>query len=317
MSNKKLIAEVNGLAIKTNSVYKIVGKPDDTAPSGFVDLGVTKLPSDGISTSFECKYVITNQSDGSGLYDTGLYEDSPCYAGKDKAEVKETIKQLKKYLVDPYEAKYGKGVLHHLNEDFWSTTGRQTIAEGETLTTEDPDQLLKLYIAMRSYELTPKDLVGSPKFSQSQYVVEDREEVKTIKEERAEQAMEAIANFSALLKTNKSLLVAVLNYVRLSGITEDTSESTIKSAFYEWSQNKNNVAAFNDAYELASDVKTKDIILLYGVLQKAIAKKVVEYENGILFYQGRQLGGDLRTAAKNINSKADLEDVKLQLIEIK
>lgn len=317
MSTQEIIAEVNGLTIKTNSIYKVRGKLDKSAPTGFQEEGVTKLPSEGISHSFECRYVITNSTSNTGVYDTGFYEESPCYAHMDIKEVQEVVKSLKKHIVDPYERIYGKGILSHKNEEFWSTDGRQTVSDGEMLSTSNPAQLLKLYISMRGFILTPKDKIGSPMFVNSQYVIEDKEDVRSKKEEKADLVMEVIAEFAALLKTNKSLLVGVLDYVNLAGITEDTSDSTIKSAFYEWiNQSETNMQAFQDTVELAKNKKTKDIVLLYGKLKRAITKKVVDYTGGVISYQGRQLGGDLKTAAKNLNIKKDLQDVKLQIIEV-
>lgn len=314
---KKEIVDVNGLLIKTESVYKVTGKKDTSAPSGFQTLGVTKLPSDGISHNFECRYVITDPATGTGVYDTGLYEESPCYANASKTEVKERIKKLKEFIVDPYERRYGKGTLSHSNTEFWSTTGVRSIAEGDLLSTEDIDQLLTLYIAMQSYELTPRDKVGNPKYNQSQYCIEDREQVRSIKDERNEAAMNAINDFMGLLKENKGLLINMLKYAKINGITEETNDKTLQSVFYEWiNKSTDNVEEFSRLVEVANNPKKKDVFAIYALLQRAVAKKVVTYAGGVINYKGTVLGGDMKTAAHNLNSNDDFNSIKIELLDI-
>ena len=87
----KVIINVNGLDIKEDSIYTITGKLDKNAPSGFVKEGTTKLPSLGIMNTVVCNFVITNKATNQGVYDTGLYVESPCYAKMPKADVEERV----------------------------------------------------------------------------------------------------------------------------------------------------------------------------------------------------------------------------------
>ncbi|MDC7249867.1 MAG: hypothetical protein PQJ49_08135, partial [Sphaerochaetaceae bacterium] len=117
MSNKKeTLVDVNGLVIKTNSVYKVTNKLDNTAPSGFVKEGTTKLPSSGIGNTVPCPFKITNKAKGTGIFDTGFYVGSPCYATMDTDKAEKQVAILKKAIVEPYEKKYGRGILDHNND---------------------------------------------------------------------------------------------------------------------------------------------------------------------------------------------------------
>lgn len=318
MSNKNEIVNVNGLEIKNNAIYKIINKSDSSAPSGFIKAGTTKLPSLGIGNSVPCRFVVRNKVTNEGLYDTGFYEGSPCYAGVDKAKVKAMVSILNEKIVKPYEELHEKGDLSHKNEKFWGSYS-VLLTDGKYLVTDKPDDLLELYIAVRGHELTPKgkQFEGSPKFKDSQYCVEDKEKVRNIEDERADNLMTCLANFGILLGTDKSLLVNILKYVQFVGFNIQVNHDTLKSSFYQWITKKEaNVEKFKAAFDLASDDETKEIINLYVVVNK-LAKSGVLKKNGAQYtYRNEALGADLKTVAKNLNHIKDFEDIKIELLEL-
>ena len=55
MSDK--VINVNGLEIRPGSIYKVLNKPDKSAPDGYQREGSTKLPSLGISNKAGCRYI--------------------------------------------------------------------------------------------------------------------------------------------------------------------------------------------------------------------------------------------------------------------
>lgn len=316
MTTKKTIISVRGLDIKSDSIYKVVGKPDNTAPSGFVELGVSKLPSEGIGDSVGCRFVQRGQDPQEGLFDTGFYLESPCYSSVSDTAAKEMVKSLNKHVVEPFEKIYGKGKLNHNNHEFWKDY-RVFLTDGKIFSTSSVEDLLGLYIAMNSFQLTPKTDIGNPAFNDSNYCVEDKDRVRTINQERADNAITAISKFGDLVKTNKDLLVQVLQYIKVNGITNKTDVSVMNGAFYEWlNRNNENAQVFIKAVDLAQNKDTEDVIPLYIKLQKAIRQREVSTEGGYLMYKGKRLGADLKTAAFNLNSKKDLEDAKLAIIEI-
>lgn len=315
MSDNNTIIRVNGLEIKEEAVYKVTGKPDSSAPSGFIKEGVTKLPSLGIGNSVPVRYVITNKAQNKGVFDTGLYEESPCYATLEKDVVKNKVKLLREKLVEPYERKYGVGLLNHNNEDFWLDYNAN-LFDGRFFVTNKVDDLLELYIAMMGYELTPKDQLGNPKFRDSQYCVEDKEKVRSIKDERANKIMDAISRFSSLYETDPTRLFSILRYIQLLGMNDKINPNTLKSIFFEWlNKSETHIDKFNKAYKL-SEGEGKDEIELYYLISKLAIKKALTKESGVYMYKGHELGADLKTSAKNINSKSELQEVKIELLEL-
>lgn len=317
MSKKETLIDVNGLVIKTDSIYKVTNKLDNNAPSGFVKEGTTKLPSSGIGNTVPCPFKVTNKAKGTGIFDTGLYEGSPCYATLDNETVRKQVEKLREAIVKPYEKKYGKGILDHQNEEFWSEFGIN-LFDGRYFVTNNVDDLLELYIAMLGYELTPKGEKheGNPKYSQSDYCIEDKEKVQNIKDERANKMVSAITNFGALLKSDRNTLLNVLRYVGLIGVEGKIDDATLNSLFFEWLNKSNeNPKSFDKAYELTKREETFDIVNLYAIASRLAIKNVITRVGGEYTYKGKTLGADLKTVSMNLNNKKDLEEIKIELLE--
>ena len=119
MNNKgnQPLFEIDGFKVMPESNYIIKNKTDYDAPSAFVKVGTTKLPSAGVGESFQCRYVRTSRD--TGVWDTGFYEQSPCYSHLKPGEKELAVKKLMKNVVEPYEAYTGiTGQLAHTNDDF-------------------------------------------------------------------------------------------------------------------------------------------------------------------------------------------------------
>ncbi len=317
MSEKKeTLIIINGLEIKTNSIYKITNKLDSSAPSGFIKEGTTKLPSIDVGNTVPCRFITTNKARGIGIFDTGFYKDSPCYATVDKELSKQQVKSLRNHIVNPYEDKHGRGVLDHKNEDFWKEFGVD-LYTGRYFVTSNVDDLLGLYIAMSGFELTPKDKVGNPKFNESQYCIEDKDKVTTIKQERSSNLMNSITKFGVLLETDKTKLLNILRYIRIIGVNEDIDTLTLNSLFFEWlHKSDENPKKFLKTYKLASSDSTSEIIDLYTLVNRLVIKKIINKEGSEYSYKGEYLGMDLKTVATNLNNKKELEEIKIELLEI-
>jgi len=315
MSTKETLLEINGLTIKTESIYKVINKPDSNAPSGFIKEGTTKLPSVGVGNTVPCRFNVQNKSKGTGVYDTGLYEESPCYSTKDRAEVKMIVDKLRKHIIEPYERKYGRGILDHNNIEFWDSFGVD-LFDGRFFVTSNVDDLLGLYIAMLGFELTPKEKLGDPKFRESEYSIEDKEKVQSIRDERANNLMDTYTNFGILLKNDDKTLFNILKYVQLVGVTDKIDPKTLKSLFFEWlNKSEENVKRFDAAFKLSQDSEKSEILDLYVIAYKLSKKGVLKLQNGQYNYEGKALGADLKTVAQNLIRK-DFEELKIKLIEI-
>ena len=313
---KETLIKINGLSIKEDSIYKITNKPDPTAPSGYVKEGTKKLPSMGIGNTEPCPFHTTNKNKGEGVFDTGLYVSSPCYAGKNKDDVRSIVAKLQEIIVKPYEEKFGEGVLSHKNTEFWNSFGVD-VYEGRFFVTSKETDLLDLYIAMRAYAITPKEELGNPKFRDSDYCVEDKAKVQNIKAERSNLLMSSIGSFTTMLGSDRSKLLNMLRYLGILGVADDIDDTTLNSMFFEWlNRDLNNPKSFKTVLDLARDKKTKDVVDLFVICSRLATKKVLERESGYYYYNGENLGADLKTVAKNLNDKKSLAEIKVALIEL-
>lgn len=314
MKDEKVI-KVNGLEIRPGSIYKVVNKPDKSAPDGFQREGSTKLPSLGIGTNAGCKYV-ENEITGVGVYDTGLYVDSPCYSNTPKDEVEAKVALLQELIVIPYERSVGtKGILDHSNKDFWdSYTYRLEI--DRPFKSDNASDLLDLFQAVLSRNLTPKAEAKNPKFGKSQYLVEDISKAKTHTEETNNNFVTAIANFSKLYASNQYLAIKMLEYVGFTGVTEKVEESSLNSMLFSWLMtDESNATKLNNTYNIASNPKKSNQIVLFSKLKELARKGIVSNVTGEYYFGDTYLGSDLKSASENLNSKADLKSIKAEIME--
>lgn len=318
--SSNILTSINELDIKKDSIYKITNRLDMNAPSGYRNAGTTKLPSDGVGNSIPCKFVIRNHDTGDGVFDTGLYIESPMYRDVDKAKVKRIVKELKEVIVEPYESKYGVGTLDHTNTEFWDTFNVD-LFDGRFLNTGNIDDLLDLFIAMVGAELTPKGFRGDPRFISADYMIIDKDKVKSAAEERNSSKIDAIGAFSYLLKAKKPLLLNVLRYIGgASGVDKETNDSTLKSIFAQWIEvNPLHANKFNDAIEFVEETRGAQIISIYGRLDKLMRKnKFVSRSesSGMIEFSGTVIGTDLRDAATNIFDDKELEEIQQKLVDL-
>lgn len=307
--------EVNGLEIRPGAVYKIVNKPDKSAPDGFIKEGTTKIPSYGISNQVGCRFV-SNPVTGEGVYDTGLYVDSPCYSGMNREDVALKVALLKELIVDPYERSIGKiGELDHSNLEFWDNYSC-TLTVDRAFRPEVPRDILDLFISVLSYELTPKTELKNPKFLKSQYVVEDVLKVRSYAEEKNDGFMTAVVEFMNLHNSHKALSFKVLEYAGLNGLNEDVSQSSLNSILFNWlTIDDSNPTKLMNVVKMARNPKTTNQVVLYSKLKALAVKGIVNNASGEYYYGDTYLGADLKSAAENINKKAELKDIKVEILD--
>lgn len=320
MSNKKeLVFEINGFQIKTNSLYKIIGKEDASAPSGFVEEGVTKLPSEGVANSVPCRYHIIDAATKQGVWDTGLHEASPCYHDKSTEEVKAIVSNLRKYIVNPYKKVNGKSQdLDHNDDEFWVNFS-VNLFNGRVFNTNKVKDLLDLFLAVNNYSLTPKGKEGDPKFKTSDYSIVDIEKATDFKKQKASDKMNAVMNFVKLEAKNRTLLLNLLYYNELK-VSDSIDPQTLNFSFQEWLERKpQNPTLFNSSYEkVTEDVKFEEKVNLFkklNVLFKA-EKGVTKKTNGKYYFRDVELGTDLKHAAENLLVDTELSETKQEIISI-
>ena len=153
------IAIVNGMEIKKNTLYKVTGKPDLDAPKFLVEMGISKYPSEEGVNSVGMTFISDSTNSGAGVYDTGLYISSPCYAGRNLADVKSIVKSLQTNIVEPYERLRGEGgnrdytLTDHRNFDFWDKFC-VNLWDGLVFDTSNVEHLFNMYVALQSHHLS-------------------------------------------------------------------------------------------------------------------------------------------------------------------
>lgn len=318
-STKELIFESNGFQIKTNSLYKVTGREDINAPSGFVAEGVSKLPSEGVANSVPCRYHIIDGQTGQGVWDTGLHESSPCYHDKSKEDVKTIVSSLRSHIVNPYKKANGKSNdLDHNDDEFWLKYS-VNLFDGRVFNTDKVKDRLDLFIAINNFSLTPKGKEGDPKYKNSDYCIVDLEKATDFKKQKASDKMNAVKNFAKLEAKNRTLLLNLLYFNELN-VADKIDEDTLNFSFQEWLERKpQNSELFNNTYErVIDDEKFEEKINLYkklSILFKA-EKGITKKSSGKYFFKDIELGTDLKHAAENLLIDTELGETKQEIISI-
>jgi hypothetical protein len=317
MSQKgNLIFEVDGFKVFKDSIYVVRDKEDLSAPSGFISVGVTKLPSDGVGESFQCKYV--QKTAKTGVWDTGFHSYSPCYQGVPKEIVEDKVRRLQSNVVEPYRQAIGsENALNHSDDEFWSSLNFH-IYTGQVFNTDSPEDVLTLYFALLTKQLTPKGLEGDSRYNNSSYVCLDITEDVKKKDEKASKKFRAVGVFENLLNTDKPRLVEMLNYLNLV-VSPEIEPDAFRGVFDQYlssGEGFKNVDTFLILIEETNDEIGRAKISLYIKLKEAYSRnnKVTKNTNGIYFYENTEIGPDLKAAASNIAKTADLKDIKRELL---
>lgn len=317
-NEQEALFTVNGFTVRANSTYVIKNKPDLTAPTGFQKEGSTKLPSDNVSESFQCRFV-RRGTGNEGVWDTGFYQYSPCYQGMEESDVKIILKTLNSVLVKPYcEAVGDKEALDNTNDKAWQKRNFLIYAE-QVLNTSDPLDRLTLYFALRAYQVTPKGEEGNPIYRDSSYVIVDTTKNMKLKDERASAKFKAIGTFHTLLTNDKLKLFAILKYLDLS-FQSSTPDETLMAMFDEWlnvGEGFDRISDFNRVVEDASTETGYDKLQVYTTLKTIVKKsnsKITKTPAGKYFYGDSEIGADLKQAAENIAKNSNLIHVKKELI---
>ena len=98
LKSKKVLVEVNGFNIMSDTLYEVVGKHDGSAPQAFQDANIAKAPFPENATHVCCPW-----DDFSKAYNTGFYPRSRCYNGMDKDEVDRLVNQRVNNIMKPFE----------------------------------------------------------------------------------------------------------------------------------------------------------------------------------------------------------------------
>lgn len=298
--------QINGIEIKSNSLYQIVPKPDLNAPDGFVKWGTSKLLQNGIKESAPCFF-----DDRKQVWDTGFYKESPCYIGMSKTDVETKVEALNEYIVAPFEELMGEGTLDHKksNNAFWDGFGGD-LYNGKVYKTSDPKELLELYMAILHFNVVKPEDKSKPFAKKASYAVVNKEAVTSLKEQRNADKAEAIGTYYTLLNNNKKQLLNVLEFISLVSnrkLEDKTLTSIVMEFFEEKKQGTNNIKRFLEVAKKVNTPKGKEELNVFASLTALRRARKITEEYGELYLDGTLLGGNLRDATVKVIADKDLK----------
>ena len=310
--DRLLLADMNGFKLYTNTIYKVVGKLDTSAPNGYIERGIAAAPIPGNATLAQCPY-----NSDANVYDTGFYSQSQCYEGMSREEQREESMRRRVNICIPYETKSQVDLIQN-NTDFWDTY-MSKIYDGKVYNTNNIKDRMELYIAIHSCMLTPKELDGDPRFMFSYYCVEDQKNAIGTAKRRAIEKSKAIALFnSSIMSTPKERQYALDIALYLDIIYRDdmTDSDTYIYQFQLWLDNDGlNAEKYMETYERYKKGTNKDVPEMYRILHFLVEKGRVQTTQDGLFFDGMPLGINKKSAALAIAQDTNLTDTKVKMME--
>lgn len=304
----EILFEVNGVSFKKNTLYEIRPKKDDNAPEAFIKHNTTKLLVNGISQGAPC--IFRNK-----VWDTGFYEDSPCYFGHDKDKVKDLVSKLNKYIVKPYKDQYGIELSHIDKPDsFWLSFGASNLYTGRMLNTEKVDELLELYIAVLHKHVATKEQENNPMYLRASYTVVDKAEVVEVSQERAKNRVKALTKFMSLHDSKKSIAEQVLNYIGLPSMSDSMIETVIDDYVRDPKQGHNNAVRLIEVINKTESPRGIAELNMYGNLSILLKSGKLQKTNQRYYFDGEELGTDLKRIAANMATTKKDDPIKSKML---
>lgn len=299
--------KINEFEIKLGTIYQVMPKYDGSAPDGWRKERTTKALAPW-GKNIEAIPFHENMK----VWDTGLYKDSPVFKFKKEEEVQQIVDFVQENIVSKLEGNfYNKGTLDHRDnkDSYWDNYGIE-LYNGRIFNTDDPKQLLDLYLSIVHGKLCPKGKAeSSPYYPFAQYTVENKEQSKSVKQENELITMEAMGLFYSLLNSSKKNLKLVLNYVGVK-VPEKANDGIYTTSFTSFIDHKNdsrlNKENFIEAVKMVNDPKKYQELYFYDVLNKLYRKKVVTKDREFVMFEGTKLGTSFKEAAKKVASDNNL-----------
>ena len=311
------IIKIHGIPFDIGSgrIFQVTGKYDADAPDGFRNNRTTKFLSDEAG-----KNTVSAMFDSTtGLWDTGLYADSPMYSGLNADARNEIANQVQELIVEPFDKIYsrkGKSILDPTDEDsnFWNyitpTSFKVDLYDGKIFNTEKALDRLQLFICIANKDLAPRDYESSPQFKRAQFCVENKEAVQSKQVEEEMMEIEMMGKFYNYLDKPQTLQ-QILNYIGLKNVDVKNKQLTT-SVFKRFVDNKDqkhqNRKLFIDATKLYSTKNGQKEISYYSALQKLQKKGLlVKGVNDSFEIADTPIGTNLKAAAKFVSNKPKMQ----------
>ena len=311
---KDTLFKINDFEVKKDSIYVVKDKRDMDAPSGFIKAGVSKLPSKGVGDTFQVRF-ISRDGGRTGTWDTGFYEFSHCYKAQDKDSVKPLITSLKKNVLEPFRKAIGDPLAFEQENEKFFLKQRFSIFSGKVFNTSDPVDTMELYFGLLTNQLTPKGQEGNTKFNDSSYVVVDINKDVKVKDERALEKFKAVGSFTNLLSSDKERLLAMLSYAGINP-SKSVDDVTLISMFNDYLDQgqDDRIIMFNALVTETETEKGLEKVFIYKQLRSLIATGKVTKTSGLYYYDGNEIGPDLKQASESIVKNSKFAGIKKEIM---
>lgn len=318
---------VLGIEISDNAVYEIVPKkPSANAPDLYKKLGSEKMLDPNVSN-------LVSLYTFDGYWNTGFFPESHIYQrmGYDREKAEAESEKAIEFILKPME-RLNKRTIEMINPEI-ALNGEKDkfdnvmadIRVGRQFNTSKPQDRFELYIAIIGGHLSPIGFRNSiekeaglldenhPVYANSQYSVEVKEKVRSVKEKRSKQVFTAYGKVHSLLGTNKKAIVSILNYEGV-GVSEDMTDEAITARTQVFFENEDNIENFLDTVEkYEKDNVFKDELLVMDVIRHKRGLRVLQKEGREYFLMGKSLGTTDRQVASKIAKDDALYEEFLRL----
>lgn len=318
---------VNGCLIEPNTVYEVVSKePSPTSPPVYIHLGSVKERIPGVGNT-----VSLSQQD------SGFFSASPIFQ---KNELIKNDWNKRQELADKYYQIFAEPMRNYISEierikistdnDFFDLNYPKgyftvNIEEGVQFNTANPIDRFRLYIAIVEGELAMK---GKREEEEKEVGLKDELDVyhqdaqfsyisitkKTSKkDQQAELEMEASYRFGDLLRTDKFLLVNMMNYLNIP-VKSEISKPELNTLYKTKIEiDKKKIKDFIELLE-RFDTKPNELKTELDLLEKLKSKKgneMIVKDGSSYYFEDRVLGSNLKSVVSNL-MKPEYEDILKQ-----
>lgn len=308
---KNILFTIDGFEVEDNKVYLVAHKKDLDAPTGMVKEGASVLPSDGVGRmfSFRCP---------GGIWDTGFHPASECYKGWDPKDVDNTVKMRVKNILRPFQKAIGEETcLENTNQASLDKPRFLVVAE-RAFHTANPVHRMELYAALLGKKLAPKELEKDPKYRLASFTVQDVTRTSKKRNEESISFVRAIRKFENMYKAAPESLKAALIWNNMGGFAEGNDIDTLSAMFSQKVMGDSALAGrFLDAIDNIEGEKS-------GYLKYFIHEKLVRMRgknskftvggNGKLYFDGTDIGADIKTASYNLATNPDFAAYKDEIL---
>ena len=286
--------------------YQVVPMFDASALDGFQKHRTTKI----IDPIVYNRVRLATWDAGKKCYDTALSKNSRILTRMypDESLRQSALQKLTKLIINPLLDIYTKDQLDIKNFEFWDSF-TENIELDNSYDTSDPIQLAKLYWLISKGDLCPVGLESESYYlGSAQYAVENKDAVVDVIQKRKLEVNRANNRFITLLDTDKEGLMAIMEWMGITGLTEDGDE-LLNSIFTSWleSDDNQNPKQFLETYDnyYVSESGKKELTMFKDLKHLQREKKIERGMNGF-YINDHFLGKDLKESARNVLKDNDL-----------